>query len=269
MRLSQDINIRAEFLLGEITLPLRCAVFCAVLRCATPRYRQASTCPPSTLAVESDLQSLSAGDLLEGDAAGPVGIAGQGETVAEAGRAGGGVDDLLGGAGGAGGEGDDADLADVVGRGGVGVGGRGDPVEREDVDLGDAGAGYDRAGGEDGLELAAVGAGGDVVEDDEGVAVRERRRVGGLVQRHGDCHAVGGAVRHRLVDQVDDGREDGAAGARDQRGGWRGGGEEGGGQEGSCDGDCVHLGGSVGFFVSVLFWLRGSKRFGSDWRDGW
>lgn len=189
---------------------------------------------------------MGAGDLGKADAAGR-GIAGGGETVAEAGGAGGGVDDAGGLGVGVGGEGDGAEDADVVGRGGVGVGGLGEAVEGEDVDLGGAGAGDGGAGGEDGLELAAVAAGGDVVEDHERVAVREGV-VGSRVQGHGDGLAVVGRVRVGLVDQVDRGRVDGRAGARDQGVGWLGGGEEGGGQNGGGDGEGVHFGGFGLFF---------------------
>jgi len=225
------------------------------LRCAPPRYRQASLV--RHLAVESDLQPLRVGDLRKADAAGR-GVAGQGETVAKAGGAGGGVDDAGGGGVGVGGESDGAEEANVVGRGGVCVGRLGEAVEAEDVDLAGARAGHGRAGGEDGLELAGVAAGGDVVEAHEGVAPREGV-ARGRVQGDGDLHAVRVGRRVGLVDQVDEGREDGGAGARDQVGGtgWLGGGEEGGGQDGECDGEGVHLGGGEGVVVLVLFCFGG------------
>lgn len=198
------------------------------------------------------------GNLRKADAAGRGGVGGQGETVAEAGGTGTGVDDAGGGGVRVGGEGDGAEEANVVGRGGVGVGRRGEAVEGEDVDLAGASAGYGRAGGEGGLELAAVAAGGDAVEAHEGVAVRECV-ARGRVQGDGDLHAVRAGRRGGLVDQVDKGREDGGAGARDQVGGasWRGGGEEGGGQEGGCDGEGVHLGGGEGVVVLGLFCFGG------------
>lgn len=244
---SQDIDSRPDFLLDWENAAAAAA---AALRCTSPgtlRYRQALSV--RHLAVVRDLQALHADNLRKADVPNLV-IAGQSETIAEARRASLGADDARYGPVGVSREDDGAEETALVGRGGVGVGGGGEAVEAEDVHLGGAGAGDGRAGGEGGVELAAVGVGGDVVEAHQHVAVEEGAVVGG--QAHCDVHVVGRGRRVLFVDVVDEGWEDGAATAGDQVGGagWLGGGEEGGGQDGGGDGEGVHFG------CLVLFWWR-------------
>ena len=204
--------------------------------------------PARHLAVVDDPQALRVSNLGKVDVGRHVVVGRQAETVAEAGRASGRVDD---GAGGSAGEGDAPEQTGVGGRGGVRVRGHGEGLEAEDVDLGRARVGHGGAGGEAGLELAAVAAGGDVVEAHQHVVVVGVTAAGD--QGHVDGHVVGRGARILLVDVVDKGRVDGAAGARDQVGGagWRGGGEEGCRQDGGGDGESVHFDG-VGCFGLVF-----------------
>ena len=193
------------------------------------------------LTVVGDSQTLSAGNFLKVDTPSGSG-ARDAEAVAQAGFAGGGVDGRPLGLVLVGREIDGAEEVEVVGVSLEGISGLGEPVEGEDVDGGGAGAGDGGAGGEDGLEMAAVGAGGDVVEADENVAALEGAVV--VVECDLDGHAVGRGRRVGLRDGVDEGREDGAAGTGHEvlGAGWGGGGEESAGQESRGDGECVHFG---------------------------
>lgn len=230
----------------------------AILDAKRCRYQQAFPSLSSTLAVVGDPQPLRVDNLSKVDVAN-LAIGGQGKTVAEAGRADAGVDDARGLRGGVGGEGDGAEEADVVGRGGVRVGGLGKTVEGEDVDLAEARAGHGRAGGETGVELAAVAAGGDAVEANQYVVVRDAAVVGD--RGDVDGHVVGRGRWGLLLDVVDEGGEDRGAGARHEVVGarWGGGGEDGAGQEGSGDGEGVHLG---------LIWRYVCLVLNGVWRDG-
>lgn len=200
----------------------------AILDAKRCRCRRAFPPLSSTLAVVSDPQPLRVDNLSKVDIAN-LAIGSQGKTVAEAGRADAGVDDARGLRVGVGGKGDGAKKTDVVGRGGVRVGGLGETVEGEDVDLAETRAGHGRAGGETSVELAAVAAGGDAVEADQHVVVRDAAVVGD--RGDVDGHVVGRGRWGLLLDVIDEGWKDGAAGARHEvvGAGWGSGGEDGAG----------------------------------------